>query len=118
MEHTAPDTSPLTCPFCEASGLKDFGRNAARCGACGGVLGGDFLESLRGIVALPDTHGRHACDNASAWLVVTPPRLLRKAMSSFGNASGHRRARMPMYCAAHGPMPGSSVSRRIVSSGR
>ncbi len=62
MDHTAPDTSPLTCPFCEASGLRDFGRNSARCDACGGVLGGDFLDSLRRIVALPDTCGRHACE--------------------------------------------------------
>jgi len=62
MEHTASDTSPLTCPFCEASYLTDFGRNSARCGACGGVLGGDFLDSLRKIVALPDSLGHHACE--------------------------------------------------------
>lgn len=62
MEHTASDTSPLTCPFCEASELSDFGRNSARCDACGGVLGGDFLDSLRRIVTLPDTIGRHACE--------------------------------------------------------
>jgi ribosomal protein L37AE/L43A len=62
MEHAAPNTSPLTCPFCEASKLKDFGRNSARCYACGGILGGDFLELLRGISVLPDTIGRHACE--------------------------------------------------------
>ena len=62
MENAAPNTSPLTCPFCEASDLKDFGRNSARCDACGGVLSGDLLEQLRRIVALPDAHGRHACE--------------------------------------------------------
>ena len=34
-------------------------------------------------------------------------------MSSFGKASGHRSARMAMYCAVHGPIPGSSTSRLI-----
>ena len=60
MEHVAPDTTPLTCPFCEASDLTDSGRNVARCGACGGILGGDFLNLLRWISALPNPAGRHA----------------------------------------------------------
>jgi ribosomal protein L37AE/L43A len=62
MEHAAPETSHLTCPFCESSTLKDFGRNSVRCQSCGGLLGGDFLQTLRGIVGLPDTVGQHACE--------------------------------------------------------
>ena len=62
MKHKAPDTSPLTCPFCEASDLTDSGRNVARCASCGGILGGDFLELLRRISALPNPPGRHACE--------------------------------------------------------
>ena len=62
MEHTAPDTAPLTCPFCEASDLTDSGRNVARCGACGGILGGDFLSLLRWFSTLPNPAGRHACE--------------------------------------------------------
>ena len=62
MEEAISNTNPLTCPFCESSALKDFGRNSARCGACGGVLGGDFLEVLQRIVALPDILGQHACE--------------------------------------------------------
>lgn len=77
MEHTAPDTSPLTCPFCEASGLTDFGRNSARCEACGGVLGGDFLDSLRRIVALPDTCGRHACECGHPEMRLLPDNVYR-----------------------------------------
>ena len=62
MDHTASKTSPLTCPYCEASYLTDFGRNAARCRACGGVLGGDLLDLLRRISTLPNPPGRHACE--------------------------------------------------------
>ena len=62
MEEATTNTNPLTCPFCESSLLEDFGRNSARCEACGGVLGGQFLEMLRGIVVLPDALGRHACE--------------------------------------------------------
>src|SRR4028119_2075249 len=61
MGPTAPATTPLTCPFCEASDLTDSGRNVARCGACGGILGGDFLSLLRWISTLPNPAGRHAC---------------------------------------------------------
>ena len=62
MEETTLNTNALVCPFCESSPLKDFGRNSARCGACGGVLGGEFLETLRRIVSLPHPFGRHACE--------------------------------------------------------
>ena len=62
MENAAPAISPITCPFCEASELRDFGRNSARCDACGGVLGGELLQELRNIVALPNVLGRHACE--------------------------------------------------------
>lgn len=77
MEHTASNTSPLTCPFCEASELSDFGRNSARCDACGGVLGGDFLDSLRRIVALPDTIGQHACECGHPEMRLLPDNVYR-----------------------------------------
>ena len=60
MENQA--TTTLTCPFCAGSTLRSFGRNSARCEDCGGVLGGDLLQTLRGIAALPDASGRHACE--------------------------------------------------------
>ena len=62
MGDTASETNPLTCPFCEAAPLGDFGRNSARCAACGGILGGEFLRMLRGIAALPGAPGLHACE--------------------------------------------------------
>ena len=77
MEHAAPNTSPLTCPFCEASDLRDFGRNSARCGACGGIVGGDFLELLRSIVTLPDTVGRHACECGHPEMRLLPGAIYR-----------------------------------------
>ncbi|HEV2093636.1 MAG TPA: hypothetical protein VGR18_10770 [Rubrobacter sp.] len=77
MEHTASNTSPLTCPFCEASQLADFGWNSARCEACGGVLGGDFLGSLRRIVALPESFGRHACECGHPEMRLLPDNVYR-----------------------------------------
>ena len=62
MENALSKTGTLTCPFCETSNLSEFGRNSTRCDACGGVLGGEFLQMLRRIVALPDPAGRHACE--------------------------------------------------------
>jgi ribosomal protein L37AE/L43A len=77
MEQAAQNTSPLTCPFCEASELREFGRNSARCDACGGVLGGDLLQLLRGIVDLPDTHGSHACECGHPEMRLLPDSIYR-----------------------------------------
>ncbi|HKH10613.1 MAG TPA: hypothetical protein VKA73_05670 [Rubrobacter sp.] len=77
MEHTTSNISPLTCPFCESSQLADFGRNSARCDACGGVLGGDLLESLRRIVALPEPFGRHACECGHPEMRLLPDNVYR-----------------------------------------
>ena len=52
----------LICPFCEVHELRSFGHNAARCDACGGVIGGPLLETLCRITDLPDAVGRHACE--------------------------------------------------------
>ncbi|HSL01386.1 MAG TPA: hypothetical protein VK869_13715 [Rubrobacteraceae bacterium] len=53
---------PPTCPFCEDSELRPFGHNSARCHACGGVISGALLETLKQIHHLPDAVGRHACE--------------------------------------------------------
>jgi ribosomal protein L37AE/L43A len=53
---------PPTCPFCEVNELRPFGHNSARCDACGGVISGALLETLRQIHRLPDAIGRHACE--------------------------------------------------------
>jgi ribosomal protein L37AE/L43A len=53
---------PLRCPFCEVYDLETSGHDSARCSACGGFLGGEFLQSLRQITELPDVMGRHACE--------------------------------------------------------
>jgi ribosomal protein L37AE/L43A len=55
-------TTTLTCPFCAKATLRPFGRNSARCEDCGGVLGGELLDTLQGITALPDANGSHACE--------------------------------------------------------
>lgn len=62
MDNATSNTSPAICPFCESANLEAFGRNSVRCRTCGGILGGELLEALRTIVALPVTVGRHACE--------------------------------------------------------
>jgi hypothetical protein len=52
----------VVCPLCEAGELRAFGRESARCGSCGCLLGGTTLEILREIVGLPNTLGSHACE--------------------------------------------------------
>jgi hypothetical protein len=55
-----PDS--LLCPLCEASKLYPCARDSMRCESGGGRLSGAMLETLRGISALPDALGRHACE--------------------------------------------------------
>jgi ribosomal protein L37AE/L43A len=55
-----PDS--LLCPLCEVSKLYPSGRDSMRCESCGGRLSGAMLKTLRGISALPDVFGRHACE--------------------------------------------------------
>ena len=52
----------LVCPLCEKCRLCPTGRGSMRCEPCGVHLRGDVLETLRGIAALPDTLGAHACE--------------------------------------------------------
>ncbi|QYJ14507.1 hypothetical protein Rxycam_00303 [Rubrobacter xylanophilus DSM 9941] len=52
----------LLCPLCEGGLLKPFGGRSVRCEACGQVLGGPPLETLRGIAELPEAVGRHPCE--------------------------------------------------------
>ena len=62
MDKSDSGHGPLTCPFCSEAELRGFGRNSLRCDECGGVLGGALLQTLNGIVALPDATGGHACE--------------------------------------------------------
>jgi ribosomal protein L37AE/L43A len=62
MGNSNGDSRTLTCPFCSEADLRSFGRNSLRCDECGGVLGGALLETLNGIVTLPDAAGSHACE--------------------------------------------------------
>ena len=77
MEDRTTQTGALTCPFCEAFDLDDFGRGSTRCAACGGVLGGEFLEVLRRIVDLPDPAGLHACDCGHPEMRLLPDEVYR-----------------------------------------
>jgi uncharacterized Zn finger protein (UPF0148 family) len=58
-----PDS--LLCPLCEASRLHPSDRNEMRCELCGGRLSGPMLKTLRGICALPDALGSHACEECA-----------------------------------------------------
>jgi ribosomal protein L37AE/L43A len=52
----------VVCPLCEASKLHARSPDSMRCESCGGRLSGAMLETLRGISALPDALGKHACE--------------------------------------------------------
>jgi ribosomal protein L37AE/L43A len=52
----------LVCPLCEVGTLKHSGQNSAQCDYCEGSVSGTMLETLRQIVALPDSLGSHACE--------------------------------------------------------
>jgi DNA-directed RNA polymerase subunit N (RpoN/RPB10) len=52
----------IVCPICEVGRLSPRGCYPARCGSCGSVVGGEILEVLRRITALPEALGAHACE--------------------------------------------------------
>jgi ribosomal protein L37AE/L43A len=52
----------LVCPLCEASEFHPLDRGSMRCRSCGGSLSEAMVETLRGISALPDALGTHACE--------------------------------------------------------
>jgi hypothetical protein len=52
----------LTCPLCERGLLYLLGTGFARCSYCGMPLIGSALETLREVVALPDSLGSHPCE--------------------------------------------------------
>ncbi len=56
-----PDS--LVCPLCEAGQLRSSAIGSMRrCESCGAPLSGALVEALRGICALPDALGTHACE--------------------------------------------------------
>ncbi len=55
-----PDS--LVCPLCEVDQLRPSGNDSAQCASCAGLVSGAMLETLRGICALPDALGSHACE--------------------------------------------------------
>lgn len=56
----------IVCPVCEIGDLQTPAKappNApARCSSCNRAVGPDVLETLRGIIVLPDALGSHACE--------------------------------------------------------
>ena len=77
MQNSTSGAAALTCPFCEASDLNDFGRNSTRCSTCGGILGGEFLVMLRRIVGLPASAGLHACECGHPEMRLLPDEVYR-----------------------------------------
>ena len=54
-------TERFVCPSCELHELEPHGRDSALCPRCG-RLASVVLKALRGISALPDAMGAHACE--------------------------------------------------------
>ncbi len=57
-----PNTTPLTCPTCEAGDLLFGGLAKPCCDTCGYSPGLGVLATLRQIYSLPDALGAHACE--------------------------------------------------------
>ena len=52
----------LVCPLCEVGELLPSGQGSAHCASCASFVSGTMLEVLQGIAALPDSLGKHACE--------------------------------------------------------
>jgi len=55
--HTTPASriDSMVCPLCESDGVRYDKQSVARCSGCSRTLDGAVLETLKQIVALPDT---------------------------------------------------------------
>jgi ribosomal protein L37AE/L43A len=62
----------LICPFCESGELVLSGPGFARCGSCGMPLLGSALDTLVGVVCLPDALGSHPCECGHPEMRVLP----------------------------------------------
>ncbi len=59
---TASRPHRIICPFCESGELISLGHDFTRCGSCGLPLLGSMLQTLRGMIGLPDAPGSHPCE--------------------------------------------------------
>jgi len=59
---TASRPDHIICPFCESGELVPSGPGSVRCKSCGLPLLGSTLETLRGMIGLPDALGAHPCE--------------------------------------------------------
>jgi ribosomal protein L37AE/L43A len=59
----ASGSHSIICPLCEAGELTPCGHhNGIQCSLCGYTPSRSFLQVLQQIITLPDTLGRHACE--------------------------------------------------------
>ncbi len=52
----------MICPLCGVRGLRYDEQSVGRCTGCNRTLDGAILETLKQIIALPDTAGSHPCE--------------------------------------------------------
>ena len=78
-------------------------------------MGSSFAPCQSSITAYA-RHGRHCSDRRSSSRAVQPPAMRCRIKSPLGNASGSPNALIAMYCAVHGPIPGSACSAAVTFS--
>ena len=78
-------------------------------------MGSSFAPCQSSITAYA-RHGRHCSDRRSSSRAVQPPAMRCRTKSPLGNASGSPNALIAMYCAVHGPIPGSACSTVVTFS--
>ncbi len=62
MESELSEAYPILCPLCEVDEMLMLSPSVARCDSCEYTMGGELIGTLRGMTALPEAVGRHACE--------------------------------------------------------
>lgn len=67
----------MVCPLCESDEVRYDKQSVARCSGCNRTLDGAVLETLKQIVALPETFGSRPCECGHPEMRRLPDGVLR-----------------------------------------
>jgi ribosomal protein L37AE/L43A len=67
----------MVCPLCESDGVRYDKQSVPRCSGCNRTLDGAVMETLKQIIALPDTVGSHPCECGHPQMRRLPDGVLR-----------------------------------------
>ena len=67
----------MVCPLCESDGVRYDQQSISHCSGCNRTLDGAVMETLKQIIALPDTVGSHPCECGHPQMRRLPDGVLR-----------------------------------------